>query len=55
MEGRDEGRKIEENKICACNQIQEIYTRTNLLELCRGRFSLDKTNLSLLYYHLNPL
>ena len=39
------------NKNCACNQIQEIYTRTGLLGLCRGWFSLDKTSLSLLYCH----
>ena len=43
------------NKNCACNQIREIYTRIDLLELCQGRFSLDKTNLSLLSCHLDPL
>ena len=42
------------NKNCAYNQIQKIYTRIDLLKLCRGRFSLDKTSLSLLYCHLDP-
>ena len=43
------------NKNCACNQIQEIYTRTDLLGLCWWRFSLDKTSPSLLYCDLDPL
>ena len=43
------------SKNCTCNQLQELYTRTNLLGLCRGRFSLDKTSLFLLYCHLDPL
>ena len=37
------------------NQLQVIYTRTDLLGLCRGRFSLGKTSLLLLYCHLDPL
>ena len=43
------------NKNYTCNQLQKLYTRTDLLELCQGRFSLDKTNLFLLYCHLDPL
>ena len=47
--------KYYSNKSCTCNQLQKLYTRTDLLELCQGRFSLDKTNLFLLYCHLDPL
>ena len=43
------------NKNYTCNQLQELYTRTDLLGLCRGQFSLDTTNLFLLYCHLDPL
>ena len=43
------------NKNCACNQFQEIYTKTNLLRLRQERFSLDKISLSLLYSDLDPL
>ena len=35
-------------KSCTCNHIQEIYTRSDLLGLCRWRFSLDKPSLFLL-------
>ena len=43
------------NKNGACNQLQEIYTRTILLGLCQKQFYLNKVNLSLLYSNLNPL
>ena len=43
------------NKNRTCNELQELYIRTDLLELCQGRFSLDKTSLFLLYCHLDPL
>ena len=29
------------NKNCTCNQFQELYTRTDFLGLCWGRFSLE--------------
>ena len=40
------------NKNCTCNQLQKIYIRTNLLELCREPFSLEKISLTLPYCHL---
>ena len=43
------------NKSCTCNQLQEIYIRTDFFGLFWWLFSLEKTNLSLPYYHLDPL
>ena len=43
------------NKSCTCNWLQELYTRTDLLGLCWGRFILNKTGLFLLYCYLDPL
>ena len=36
-------------------KFKEIYTRTNLLGLGLGQFSLNKTSLSLLSCYLDPL
>ena len=43
------------NKNYTCNQLQELYSRTDLLGLCRGWFSLDQTSLSSFSCHLDPL
>ena len=43
-EGIEELReKYYSNKNCTCNQLQKLYTRTDVLGLCWGRFSLDTT------------
>ena len=56
---RENDRNQEKNTITIrnqiCKQTCEKYIKTDLFELCQGRFFLVLINLSTCYCHLNPL
>ena len=56
----EKGREIWRRRHCSslshiCNYFQSIYTRTHLLELCRGQVYLDNSNLFLFDHPLKSI